>query len=480
MPPSRRSAHQHMSSLQPDGRPYRSHKFPACDACRRRKVRCAVKISKNSCQYCLERDLKCSRSWQNPRRGDAQSVSRPSILSNHETNSLSHPSVAKPSGASDRLKSRPPKESALLMVGPTMAEDIDVLERHLTGSSALTHSENPPYIQVSSSCGEPIVYHAVPREREGLISAEDPGVKQREIMEQILGPHKTDVIRLYVKCTTKFRTCLTTNEDRISATVMCEMYAISLLFWAQSDCLKQHHRPDMSYAWNQAVIALRDDFMAPSIATIHAALLDLLGRPMIQATGNIANIGRTVTLAHSFGLHRNPVHWSTTHVEKTFRSRLWSSLSHGTPPNICRQNYDVPLPTTDLESAVISTSHKRSLQSFAHLCALTQILGDILPLVYALLPNQQDFWRSIRRIECALDDWQSALPVELHAAKDEDDFATAANGASSLWFYFLSLRLMMHRLMFKVRVSISRCAALTDDTDDDSGPRHCAAGSEEL
>lgn len=63
--------------------------------------------------------------------------------------------------------------------------------------------------------------------------------------------------------------------------------------------------------------------MAPSLTTVHAALLDMLGRPIYHVTGNIINAGRTVSLAHSQGLHRDPTEWRASSAEKSLRIRLW-------------------------------------------------------------------------------------------------------------------------------------------------------------
>lgn len=63
--------------------------------------------------------------------------------------------------------------------------------------------------------------------------------------------------------------------------------------------------------------------MAPSMATMHAVLLDMLGRPVYYVTGNILNAGRTVNLAHSLGLHRNPSKWRASDAAKGLRVRAW-------------------------------------------------------------------------------------------------------------------------------------------------------------
>lgn len=46
----------------PKLRPYRSHKIPACDLCRSRKIRCSLDIAGQSCRFCREKDVKCTYS----------------------------------------------------------------------------------------------------------------------------------------------------------------------------------------------------------------------------------------------------------------------------------------------------------------------------------------------------------------------------------------------------------------------------------
>jgi hypothetical protein len=113
------------------------------------------------------------------------------------------------------------------------------------------------------------------------------------------------------------------EPERISSTLVCDIYASAILYWHKSDVLKHHHKPDPEFSWNLAVKALQDDFMAPSISTVHSALLDMGGRPTLQISGNIVNAGRTVTLAHSLGLHRDLVGWEATDHEKQVRINLW-------------------------------------------------------------------------------------------------------------------------------------------------------------
>jgi hypothetical protein len=52
----------------------------------------------------------------------------------------------------------------------------------------------------------------------------------------------------------------------------------------------------------------------------------MLGRPIYHMTGNIINAGRTVNLAHSHGLHRDPSAWRAGDSEKSLRARVWWAL----------------------------------------------------------------------------------------------------------------------------------------------------------
>ncbi|KAF2772375.1 hypothetical protein EJ03DRAFT_341732 [Teratosphaeria nubilosa] len=352
-----------------------------------------------------------------------------------------------------------------------MAEDIQVLEHYLTSEERCNAPVTTPYNLISNTAGKSIVYLNVPKRRKGLrTETTKPGETQREILEHVLGPHKSEVIELYFQ---HVNPCFPVIDEKtfkdmwhrdgrsVSSTLMCDIYASALAYWQSASALRHNARPDMAFVWNQAVAALQEDFTAPAISTVHSALLDLVGRPIGQTTGNIVNTGRTITLAHSLGLHRDPTSWKVTVHEKHIRVRLWwgvlihdhwSALAHGIPPSIHQPNYDVPLPELDALSGLLAGEEKRQASaSFVHLCSLTQILGQILPAVYALHAEQQDIWRGIRRWECAMDDWEDKLPMNLRQATASE--SKNSNGSSSLWFCFMSVKLLICRLAFKMCAS---------------------------
>jgi hypothetical protein len=98
---------------------------------------------------------------------------------------------------------------------------------------------------------------------------------------------------------------------------------MTLVYWNLSESLRAHHKPDIHYSWNLAVTALQDEYLAPGMSTLCASLLDLAGRPTTALIGNTINCGRSVALANSLGLNRNPETWKLNLKEKIMRVRLW-------------------------------------------------------------------------------------------------------------------------------------------------------------
>ncbi|KAJ4985873.1 fungal specific transcription factor domain-containing protein [Stagonosporopsis vannaccii] len=360
-----------------------------------------------------------------------------------------------------------PTESSLMM-NPPMAEDITVLQQYLTSNTTEPRVPSRIYSTISTAPGgNPMVYLTVPKRRRGLRHAVNPGKAQREIIGHVLGALASDVRAAFfehlhpcfpVLDEDTFVDMWRVDRDRISPALVCDLYASALQVWSRSPLLRDKVRPDPQFIWNQAVIALQDDFMAPTISTVHAAVLDLLGRPVIGVTGNIVNAGRIVTLAQSLGLHRDPSSWKATSHEKNVRINLWwgvlihdywSSVGHGIPPTISPQYHDVPLPSFG-SAADAGTIHEatklHSNATFVQLCKLSQILGDLLPHVYALQKAPAEVMRHLLKIESALDDWVHALPEFIHPDHGSPGFI---NGASNLWFAYLSLRVLACRLSYK-------------------------------
>ena len=179
----------------PEARPYRSHKLPACSACRQRKGRCEVDDPSVPCRYCRRRKLDCDHAV------GQQSAHKDRVPPSKRARKANDAVVANaaPMSVGQQLLGnvQEAEESSPVMVNPSMAEDVDILEQHLASQNASNVPERRPYIRLSSANGESIVYRTVARRREGLQQTSTPGLSQLEIIENVLGPLKTEVIKLY-------------------------------------------------------------------------------------------------------------------------------------------------------------------------------------------------------------------------------------------------------------------------------------------
>lgn len=106
-------------------------------------------------------------------------------------------------------------------------------------------------------------------------------------------------------------------------TLLCTVYAITLICWNESSLKRRGACPDQRFFWNLSVKALSEDFLAPALSTLQAVLVDLAGRPSYSITGNVINIGRAVSLANSLGLNKDCSKWQVALDERQLRTRVW-------------------------------------------------------------------------------------------------------------------------------------------------------------
>lgn len=191
---------KHTIASQVEARPYRSHKLPACSVCRQRKVRCNVDDPTLACRYCRQRHLACDHGVTHTKQAaSGERAARRVFSTDAVTNARPRPSASEAvfSGQRARSDTQELDESSPVMVNPSMAEDIEVLERHLASQNDHGASETRPYVRLSAANGETIVYRTVAKQREGLQQASIAGTPQLEVIENVLGPLTVDVIKLY-------------------------------------------------------------------------------------------------------------------------------------------------------------------------------------------------------------------------------------------------------------------------------------------
>lgn len=231
MPPAavKPSSTPNLSSpaLNAGARPYRSHKVRACDLCRKRKSRCTVDIPGQSCLLCRvqgadchyqEEELAASHApepavWHSDSAGESshpgqkrkrtsETVSplQPSRRVNSMSDSHRSDSAVRPRRGSDPGRQvEDPQNESVFIVGPVVADDANVIEKHMPPrqSNRSVEPKNQPYNVYSNDPRKPILYQTVSRRRQGMRVGIPPGENQKEILEQILGPFKDDLVKLY-------------------------------------------------------------------------------------------------------------------------------------------------------------------------------------------------------------------------------------------------------------------------------------------
>ncbi|CAI6335050.1 unnamed protein product [Periconia digitata] len=499
-----------MASTAPQSRPYRSHRVPACIRCRSRKIRCQIDIPGEPCNACRtatqpgQERLQCqyieSSSSSKPESPNSRPTTKRRRISNYNNVNDSEANTPVRPSSAPLLHKPSSHPSASIILAPHVAEDVDIVQRHIsrdasasipgttsmgnsgTGSATATTSApaTQPYSTVFRDVSNPIVYLTVPRFRTGLAPELGAGREQFEVISQIVGPFKREVVNLYMSHVhfsfpildeeTCARLLQKDGNQAVPNSVLCCVYAAGLTQWNLSSTLRMHPKPNLHFVFTKAISAVLEDFLSPSMGTVAAALLDQIGRPSVSIVGNLTLCGRTVALAQAFGLHRDPSKWNITSPEKVARIRTWwgvlitdhwSSLAHGVPPQISKRFYDVPrptiatlLPSTFPDGRIGPTdTQKHATANFVHLCALTELLGEVLPLVYQVQPLVSDLDSVSHPAvpDQAIQDSKTRLSILEHQIPPWRS-QVSSPGLSNLWFCFLSTRLLLSRVTLRAAV----------------------------
>ncbi|KAH7374851.1 putative Zn(II)2Cys6 transcription factor [Plectosphaerella cucumerina] len=465
-------------------RPYRSHRIPACDFCHRRKSRCHRTRLDEPCTLCRMHKKHCTtRPTAHMRRPTRPSSPLESpVLANPATNA-SDSSLRSSFQDAGMDMNRPRGDTGLAatdpglsshIVGPAVAPDVQMLEQYLSpaeNGGPVSHVHPNPYSVYSDDPRNPVVYLKVPRQRTTASTGNGTsGFKQCEAIENIVQPLGPHVLDLYfdvvhpafpVLDETAVKTAY--QEGSLPHTLVCEIYAVSLVSWELSPKIvaSRRPRPDMRYIWNLTVSAMHEDFQTPSFSTVLACILDLLGRPITSITYNAINVGSAVALAQSLGLNRNPGKWKLDARQKNIRVKswwallihdVWASLCHGTPGHIHRDQWDVDLPDLNIVNddvaagASVTQTRLRGAHSFILLCQLTNLLSEVLAIVYSLRsdPLEQTL-RVLRRIDAHVDELQDSLPPWLNPADETFASSRREPGALNLQLSFLAVKICICR-----------------------------------
>lgn len=384
-----------------------------------------------------------------------------------DTLTSSTPSTAQPDQddnetAPGDASSTRPAASAILLVGAELSEDVHILQNYLDDDHATATSQITPYRTVYYTPQRSIAYVSVPRGHAGLQLARRPGKVPLEALRDLIGPsHHEELLRLFVEHVhpyfpivdlSVFENLEHMQDEEFPSTLLCYVYMVSAHLWSSSPGLTHISSPHFARATNLAIAALQADFMAPTVHTIAAAVLDLLARPVKSVTTNILTIGKLVALAQSHGLPRDPTRWSKSPEPVPLRKCLWwavviqdqwGSYAHGTPPNISSNRHDVPMIQPD--DYVMFQHHlgaNHLSPSFTYLSMLTKILSELLNILHDLNTVWADSPKVLRKVECSLDDWEEMVCRHY----DINPARTPPTGQCSLWFSYLAVKLLVQRL----------------------------------
>jgi hypothetical protein len=128
------------------------------------------------------------------------------------------------------------------------------------------------------------------------------------------------------------------------------------------------------------------------------------------------------------------------------------SFGHGVPPQIAKNQYDVPLPTIDglLSPNGRTTERVRAAHCHIALCRLTEILGELMPLVYGLQHRvSRETSKKLRQIRTDLDMWEDSLPDWLRSTVSTGS-EERISGTSSLQLAFLAVKMLVSRVELTV------------------------------
>jgi hypothetical protein len=154
------------------------------------------------------------------------------------------------------------------MLAPHIAEDVEILQRHIsqhqtasgTNGTPQASSSSETYKTLSHNPSNPIVYLTVPRFRTGLAPRVGAGTEQLEIVSQLMGVFHREVVDLYLTHVHPSFPVLDEEScevlrrgeyEKLSKSLVCVVFAIGCPFWRRSDVLKMHPRPDTHYIWNK-------------------------------------------------------------------------------------------------------------------------------------------------------------------------------------------------------------------------------------
>ncbi|XHG07882.1 hypothetical protein AWENTII_011012 [Aspergillus wentii] len=500
------------------GRPYRSHVYPACLPCKKRKSRCKTKTS-GICIMCQAHGTDCVFPYVDDRLN--QRLANPVKVSGVEKRGRAgrrhlaqrgSPRILPRLGAGDGVSAiarvdedvavdDQDNEQALVgivaesgensshVVSPAVADDNNVLESYL---SAIPDARRRCLVGMSSGLhrGRPVLFNSVLRRPLGVNANQSLAAIKCELIEKYIEPDVKRLVDMFFACANvcfpifdeaSFQHVYCSQKEKISPALLCNLYANAQTYWHHIPNIR---RPDNRFIWNQANEALHSElFLSPGISTVMAIILNVCGRPSTSIFGNGGMVGLAVALSNALGLNRDPSNWNISPLEKKFRIRIWwlivvhdrwCSLAYGTPLQIHRKQYDVPLPTLDdICPPDAPPSQIAASSIFIALTSITEVLSRYLEHIYTVSNPSPNL--SALDLEQWLNNWEESLPDDIRRLALWGSNLNAP-GAANFRLSYLAVKLLLRRIQLDLEKSLIH----TEDDTLAASYTHAQRAAEEI
>ena len=423
-------------------RPYRSHKYPACTRCHKRRSRCTVEVPGQACLLCRMHGVPCSSATA---KKDERVTPRVGFI---------HRSMVPDNEGMD--------ESSYI-VGPIVARDTQILDQYLPNTNG-TNGHVPIQPNFGRKDSGRAIYRApLPQRRPDpqecncsrnlpleLLSQVDP------FLEKLVSAFYDNIHPAFPVTEEHCVVARLKDRSQLPQTFLVNLVAHAAFYWDLAPALATHARPDQDFAWQVAVQANVSDLQKGDLASIIATTINVAGRPSKCLVNNTTSVARIVALANATGLNHDCSEWKMQEQERRVRWKAWwGVLTHdrwfnfaqGTPPYISKNHYDVPLPTLELLTAgrTNSVRHVRAAEVYIHLCKLTEIVGDVLPLIYHIRSgNDSIAAEQTSRSEIELNRWIESRPSWLNLIEFQN--RPSVPGLVNLQLCYLAVRMLLRRI----------------------------------
>ncbi|KAJ5716243.1 hypothetical protein N7493_008154 [Penicillium malachiteum] len=467
----------------------------SCDACLRRKSRCAMNEMVNKCYSCDFHRQDCT--FTLTAGPEAPNNSKKRKLSNEvqEVESIKRPSTVQ--STTHEVVARPGHCHAMIRPG---------FFNQTTQHIGMTTELEPALLEflpldeydefsVSAArirrCADDCTFMRV----VNTVPIGDSQAVSLDAIESLVAPYGSTLIEKFFEHVHPSFPILMEDAFRqsyrerrtlhLSPLLLAAVYVLTLKFVDVGASSQTARRPDAARLESTALKLLVDSLPYPSISTIQAGLLLTQKSTLATAALN----GQLVTACFELGLHQDCSNWRMKTWEKGLRKRLawalymqdkWSALVNGRPSHIFAFNWTVKdLVEQDFSDAFVSgtgSAHDEGVVGhgpllFCHMVALTTILSDILDRFYTL-QAAEDFnaagnqrtriiLEKAKPAQIRLKEWFSSLPASLKMESSSGELVEtitdehARNGA-------------LHLAYFATEITLHRCivrSLATDGTD---------------